>query len=79
MPTPAPVQFTTGDGSLTGAVSGTNTQFAFVPLPKLFLYQVRLDQRGHLLFHNGLLVNEYADYAAGFTAGTGWFLLTEPV
>lgn len=72
MSTPAPVQFTTADLSLAGPVSDANSQFSFVPLPEVLIYQERASQRGSLVFRNGLLVAEYQDYAAG----NGWYLLT---
>lgn len=64
----APVPFSTDDGSLVATDAGV---YRFNPNPTLLLHQVR-NVSGHLLFRNGLLVDEYADYATG----PGWFLIT---
>jgi len=68
---PAPVPYSTNDGSLVGDVDGGNREFEFNPNPTLLLHEVK-NVSGHLLFRNGLLVDEYADYATGL----GWFLIT---
>jgi hypothetical protein len=70
-----PTQFTTADGSLIGSVDGVNNTFSFQPIPTLYLYAPRPGQAGSLLFRNGLLVDEYGDYAAG----QGFYLLTSPL
>lgn len=73
-----PRQATTFDGTLYGAVDGANRTFTFAE-PTLLLYAVRSDATGMLLFRNGLLIDEYADYAAGRDPGTGagYFSLTD--
>lgn len=59
-----PTQFTTADGTLAGLVNGTNPAYSFVPNPRVLFYPVP-GVTGTLLFRNGLLVDEYGDYAAG--------------
>jgi hypothetical protein len=68
--TKAPEAYSTNDGSLIGTVDGANSQFEFNPHPKLLLHRTP-NVTGHLLFRNGLLIDEYADYATG----PGWFLV----
>ncbi len=67
----APIPYTTQDGSLIGPVDGANGTFEFNPHPKLLIHNVK-NVSGHLLFRNGLLIDEYADYATG----PGWFKVT---
>ncbi len=67
----APIPYSTSDGNLLPLPNGINRQFEFNPHPKLLLHQVK-NVSGHLLFRNGLLIDEYADYATG----PGWFRVT---
>lgn len=69
-----PRQFSTADGSLSGAVDGLNIAYSCVPNPRTIFYAVP-GVRGSLVFRNGLLVDEYGDYAAG----PGRFAMSFPV
>lgn len=69
-----PRQFSTADGSLVGAVDGANIAYSCVPNPRTLFYIVP-GVRGSLLFRNGILVDEYGDYAAG----PGRFAMSFPV
>lgn len=65
-----PAQYASANGTVSGAIDGRNAQFSIIPFPEILLYS-NAGFTSHLLFRNGLLIDEYQDYAAA----PGYFAL----